>query len=33
MGLLTTLEKKNLTTLKKKTWTPLMTIEPIENKI
>ena len=33
MGLLTTLEKKKLDHPKKNTWTPLITIEPIKNKI
>ena len=32
MGLLTTLEKK-IDHPKKNTWTPLITIEPIKNKI
>ena len=33
MGLLTTLGKKKLDHPKKNTWTPLITIEPIKNKI
>ena len=33
MGLLTILEKKKLDHSKKITWTPLITIEPIKNKI